>query len=165
MQLHAGPRKPPLFSAPWCTCSRSHYPCSQAAVGARQPACGRPPAARSPRPPSFPSFSRNADPSLLLHPRPQSALANLLVGAASGTLAASACYPLDTVRRRMQMKGHSYAGQLHAMATIWRSEGAAGFYRGWVANTLKVVPQNAIRLVSYEALKGLLGVARAKTDT
>jgi solute carrier family 25 phosphate transporter 23/24/25/41 len=34
-----------------------------------------------------------------------------------------------------------------------------------VANTLKVVPQNAIRLVSYEALKGVLQVAKAKTDT
>lgn len=92
-------------------------------------------------------------------------MANLLVGAASGTLAATACYPLDTIRRRMQMRGHSYSGQLDAFATIWRKEGARGFYRGWAANTLKVVPQNAIRLVSYEALKAALGVARAKTDT
>jgi hypothetical protein len=27
------------------------------------------------------------------------------------------------------------------------------------------VPQNAIRFVSYEVLKGLLGVKKAKTDT
>ena len=40
-----------------------------------------------------------------------------------------------------------------------------GFYRGWAANTLKVVPQNSIRFVTYEALKALLGVQRAKTDT
>jgi hypothetical protein len=39
------------------------------------------------------------------------------------------------------------------------------FCRGWSANTIKVVPQNAIRLVSYEALKGLLGVKKSKTDT
>lgn len=40
-----------------------------------------------------------------------------------------------------------------------------GFYRGWVANTVKVVPQNAIRMVSYEAMKNVLGVKKAKTDT
>ena len=55
--------------------------------------------------------------------------------------------------------------QLNAFATIWRTEGPRGFYRGWAANSLKVIPQNAIRFVSYEALKGLLCIARAKTDT
>jgi len=39
------------------------------------------------------------------------------------------------------------------------------YRRGWVANTLKVVPQNAIRLVSYETLKKLLQVQKSKTDT
>jgi solute carrier family 25 (mitochondrial phosphate transporter), member 23/24/25/41 len=90
---------------------------------------------------------------------------NLLVGAASGTLAATVCYPLDTVRRRMQMRGHDYLGQADALRKIWASEGAAGFYRGWAANTLKVVPQNAIRFVTYEWLKAALGVRRARTDT
>jgi solute carrier family 25 phosphate transporter 23/24/25/41 len=90
---------------------------------------------------------------------------NLGVGALAGTLAATACYPLDTVRRRMQLKGSPYRSQADALATIWRTEGMRGFYRGWSANTIKVVPQNAIRLVSYEALKSALGVKRAKTDT
>jgi solute carrier family 25 phosphate transporter 23/24/25/41 len=44
-------------------------------------------------------------------------------------------------------------------------EGARGFYRGWAANSLKVVPQNAIRLVAYESVKGLMGIKKAKTDT
>lgn len=39
------------------------------------------------------------------------------------------------------------------------------FCRGWAANTIKVVPQNAIRLVSYETLKALLQVKKSKTDT
>ena len=37
-------------------------------------------------------------------------------------------------------------------------EGLRGFYRGWAANALKVIPQNSIRFASYEALKGLLEV-------
>eukprot|EP00882_Tetradesmus_deserticola_P029720 GHRQ01033316.1.p1 GENE.GHRQ01033316.1~~GHRQ01033316.1.p1 ORF type:complete len:158 (+),score=78.19 GHRQ01033316.1:167-640(+) len=97
--------------------------------------------------------------------RPQNPVANLLMGGAAGTIAASVCYPLDTIRRRMQMRGVTYNSQLHAFQSIWAQEGMRGFYRGWAANTLKVVPQNAIRLVTYEALKGLLGVKRSKTDT
>lgn len=96
---------------------------------------------------------------------PQNPAASLLVGAASGLLAATACYPLDTVRRRMQMAGRAYAGQRQALAAIWAAEGARGLYAGWGANAMKVVPQNAARLAAYEALKALLGVARAATDT
>ena len=51
--------------------------------------------------------------------RPQNPISNLAVGAVTGTIAASVCYPLDTVRRQMQMKGKTYNGQLHAMQSIW----------------------------------------------
>ena len=95
----------------------------------------------------------------------QSSVSNLVLGGLSGTFAASACYPLDTVRRRMQMKGKVYNNMLDALQTIARTEGFRGFYRGWVANMLKVAPMSAIRFVSYEALKGLLGVQKAKSDT
>ena len=97
--------------------------------------------------------------------REQNAIGNLGLGAVAGTFAASVCYPLDTVRRRMQMPGLTYDGPVHALRTIWRTEGPAGYYRGWLANTLKVVPQNAIRFVAYEFLKKLLSIERAKSDT
>ena len=95
----------------------------------------------------------------------QSPMVNLGIGGAAGTLAATVCYPLDTIRRRMQMKGQMYRNQADAFVTILKKEGAVGFYRGWAANTIKVVPQNAIRFVTYEALKTILGVKKAKTDT
>lgn len=97
--------------------------------------------------------------------RKQNAVSNLAIGAVSGTFAATVCYPLDTIRRRMQMQGVTYRNQLDAFAKIWQREGIRGFYRGWAANTLKVVPQNSIRFVSYEIMKTLLGVTRKKTDT
>jgi len=84
------------------------------------------------------------------------AASNLVVGGASGTFSATVCYPLDTIRRRMQMKGKTYSSMWDAVVTISRTEGVAGFFRGWAANTLKVVPQNSIRFVSYEILLSLL---------
>ena len=89
-------------------------------------------------------------------------MSNLLVGAASGTFSATVCYPLDTIRRRMQMKGKTYDGMLDALTQIAKNEGVRGFFRGWVANSLKVVPQNSIRFVSYEILKDLLNVPEKK---
>mmetsp|Transcript_21346 Transcript_21346/g.69102 ORF Transcript_21346/g.69102 Transcript_21346/m.69102 type:complete len:330 (+) Transcript_21346:1499-2488(+) len=96
---------------------------------------------------------------------PDSKLANMGLGASAGIMAATVCYPLDTVRRRMQMKGAHYTSMLDALVTIARKEGVQGFFKGWSANTIKVAPQNAIRFVSYEMLKQLLGVQKAKTDT
>jgi Mitochondrial carrier protein len=43
--------------------------------------------------------------------------------------------------------------------------GMKGFYKGWGANTIKVVPQNSIRFVTYELFKTLMGIQKAKTDT
>ena len=79
----------------------------------------------------------------------QNPVANLLLGGMAGIVAATVCYPLDTIRRRMQMKGVVYANQLDAFAKIYAGEGLRGFYRGWAANTMKVVPQNAIRFVRW----------------
>lgn len=63
------------------------------------------------------------------------------------------------------MKGVVYTSQADALRTIWAKEGLKGFYRGWLANTLKVVPQNSIRFVAYEAIKGFFGIKKSKTDT
>ena len=47
-------------------------------------------------------------------------LGHLGLGAASGLLASSLCFPLDTVRRQMQMRQCAYRNQWHAMSTVWR---------------------------------------------
>ena len=39
------------------------------------------------------------------------------------------CYPLDTIRRRMQMKGKTYNGMMDAFVTIFKKEGATGFFK------------------------------------
>ena len=43
-------------------------------------------------------------------------------------------------------------------AVFTLQEGLKGFYRGWAANALKVIPQNSIRFAAYEALRSLFNV-------
>lgn len=80
------------------------------------------------------------------------------LGAAAGIFAQTCCYPLDTVRRRMQMKGKIYNSTGDAFATILRKEGFLGFYKGMLPNAVKVVPNNALRFVAFEALRGFFGI-------
>jgi solute carrier family 25 (mitochondrial phosphate transporter), member 23/24/25/41 len=84
---------------------------------------------------------------------PQGPLYSLGMGATAGIIAQTGCYPLDTIRRRMQLKGKNYKSTVDAISTILRTEGALGLYRGILANTLKVIPNNAIRWMVFEHLK------------
>ncbi|GBG24661.1 Mitochondrial carrier protein [Hondaea fermentalgiana] len=75
------------------------------------------------------------------------------LGACAGIIAQTACYPLDTVRRRMQLAGKNYSSTINAFATILKDEGPLGYYKGMSANAMKVVPNNAIRFAAFEVLK------------
>ena len=70
-------------------------------------------------------------------------------------------YPLDVIRRRMQMRGamgdkFPYRNTPHAITTIFRTEGVWGFYKGMLPNVLKVAPSIAIAFVTYEFVKARL---------
>ena len=75
-------------------------------------------------------------------------------------------YPLDVLRRRMQMRGamgekFPYRSTPHAALTISRTEGLRGFYKGMVPNILKVAPSISIAFVTYEFVKSrLFGVRK-----
>lgn len=84
-----------------------------------------------------------------------STLGTLAIGASAGLVAQSVCHPLDTIRRRLQMKGHTYKGLFDAIKRISAEEGLQGFYRGVVPNAVKIVPNNAIRFLVYTTLKDL----------
>ena len=89
----------------------------------------------------------------------------LAMGAASGIIAQTCCYPLDTVRRRMQVAGTNYTSTLNAFSTIAKVEGFRGFYVGMSANALKVAPNNAVRFAAFEVLKDYyLAIARGEVN-
>jgi len=77
--------------------------------------------------------------------------------------------PIDVVKERMQIQslpkgssaaelklaqGHGfYSGGADAMRSIWRTEGLAGFYRGYGATVLSFGPFSALYFTFYEQLK------------
>jgi len=86
----------------------------------------------------------------------------LSLGAASGIFAQTICYPLDTVRRRMQLKGTNYTSVPNAFATIFKQETIWGFYKGIIPNAVKVVPNNGIRFLAYTYFCHMMGVPPRK---
>ena len=83
------------------------------------------------------------------------------LGAASGIFAQTCCFPLDTVRRRMQLKGKMYDGTVHAFSTIFKKEGIGGFYKGMLPNAVKVTATTTsilthTQLIHYSYLRLLL---------
>ncbi|XP_074264605.1 thylakoid ADP,ATP carrier protein, chloroplastic-like [Silene latifolia] len=85
--------------------------------------------------------------------RPETSLITAVVSASLATLT---CYPLDTVRRQMQMRGSPYNTVLDAIPGIVARDGLIGLYRGFVPNALKNLPNSSIRLTTFDTVKGLI---------
>nr|GLL36952.1 mitochondrial substrate carrier family protein B-like [Ipomoea trifida] len=89
-------------------------------------------------------------------------LVSLTCGSLSGIASSTATFPLDLVRRRMQLEGAGgrarvyNTGLLGAFRHIVRTEGFRGFYRGIMPEYYKVVPGVGIVFMTYETLKKLL---------
>jgi len=86
----------------------------------------------------------------------------LLCGALAGVAAQTVTYPMDVVRRRMQMTGSSeysekYTGMVDACRKMFAKEGIRGFFKGMIPNYLKVAPAMGVSFMSYEWSKKVLG--------
>ena len=88
--------------------------------------------------------------------------AELLSGGFAGLVSQTAAYPLEVIRRRMQVGGAVGDGHRLGMgettATIWRERGWRGFFVGLGIGYVKVVPMVAVSFFAYERGKVLLGV-------
>ncbi|KAJ8458807.1 hypothetical protein OPV22_031733 [Ensete ventricosum] len=93
--------------------------------------------------------------------RPETSLATALV---SATIATLMCYPLDTVRRQMQMKGSPYNTIFDAFPGIMECDGFFGLYRGFVPNTLKNLPNSSIRLTTFDMVKSLISSGQKELE-
>nr|GEU68848.1 probable envelope ADP,ATP carrier protein, chloroplastic [Tanacetum cinerariifolium] len=85
--------------------------------------------------------------------------ASFITAFVAATIATVTCYPLDTIRRQMQMRGTPYNTVLDAFSGIIARDGVAGLYRGFVPNALKTLPNSSIRLTTFDAMKRLIAAS------
>ncbi|KAH7437252.1 hypothetical protein KP509_05G062200 [Ceratopteris richardii] len=108
-------------------------------------------------------------------------LTKLGCGAVAGMVGQTVAYPLDVVRRRLQMVGWKdassvitadgqrrtpvqYTGMVDAFRKTVANEGFGALYKGLVPNSVKVVPSIAIAFVTYELVKEVLHPEYRITD-
>lgn len=88
-----------------------------------------------------------------------------ICGFIAGISSKALTFPLDTIKKRMQVKSNSNRGEsqggraINIMKHIKLREGFKGFYRGFGLSLLKSGPTNAFSLLIYEyALNGVKSV-------
>lgn len=92
---------------------------------------------------------------------------SLLAGALAGIIGKFVVYPLDTVKKRLQMSGvarpaaygpqETYTGAWDALVKIARKEGVVrGWYKGTVPSIMKAAMGAALTFWSYDAATRLL---------
>ncbi|KAL2158996.1 hypothetical protein VTH06DRAFT_3027 [Thermothelomyces fergusii] len=95
-------------------------------------------------------------------PAPLRYWAELLAGGVAGMVSQTASYPLEVIRRRMQVGGA--VGDGHRLRIgetarlIMRERGVRGFFVGLTIGYAKVVPMAAAAFYTYERLKMVFGI-------
>ncbi|KAL9618604.1 MAG: hypothetical protein Q9160_006715 [Pyrenula sp. 1 TL-2023] len=88
--------------------------------------------------------------------------AELTSGALAGLVSQTASYPLEVIRRHMQVGGAVGDGHRLRMAEvavrIWRERGWRGYFVGLTIGYLKVIPMSATSFFAYERLKWWLSI-------
>ncbi|KVI09887.1 Mitochondrial carrier domain-containing protein [Cynara cardunculus var. scolymus] len=98
----------------------------------------------------------------LQRPDDSTVMVGLACGSLSGIASSTVSFPLDLVRRRMQLEGAAGWGQVYKTGVlgtfghILRAEGLRGLYRGILPEYYKVVPSIGIVFMTYEKLKQVL---------
>ncbi|KAH8549092.1 mitochondrial carrier protein [Umbelopsis sp. PMI_123] len=88
--------------------------------------------------------------------------AELFCGGVAGVVAQTSSYPLEVVRRRMQVGGllnpNQFVGFWDTVHDIYRVKGFKGFYVGLSIGYLKVTPMVAVSFAVYERMKEYLEI-------
>lgn len=87
-----------------------------------------------------------------------SPLAMLLAGGCSGVAGSALTFPIDVVRRRLQVMGPGSGIPTRTLAqeaaAIMQTEGPRGFWRGFGPDVVKTFPMVAITFLGFELFKG-----------
>ncbi|KAI1825297.1 mitochondrial carrier protein LEU5 [Xylaria intraflava] len=93
---------------------------------------------------------------------PLQAWAELTAGGISGAVSQTVSYPLEIIRRRMQVAGTVGDGHRLRIAEtavmIFKERGMRGFFVGLTIGYLKIIPMGAVSFYTYERMKTILGI-------
>lgn len=96
---------------------------------------------------------------------------SLACGSVAGLISSTATFPLDLVRRRMQLGGgggggahHQQQGYIQMFRNAIKTGGIRGLYAGILPEYYKVVPGVAIAFCTYELMKASLDVQTNATS-
>ncbi|KAI0489504.1 mitochondrial carrier domain-containing protein [Xylaria cf. heliscus] len=93
---------------------------------------------------------------------PLRAWAELTAGGISGAVSQTVSYPLEVIRRRMQVAGAVGDGHRLRIAEtagiIFKERGFAGFFVGLSIGYIKIIPLAAVSFYTYERTKTMLGI-------
>ncbi|KAI5804385.1 mitochondrial carrier protein LEU5 [Geopyxis carbonaria] len=88
--------------------------------------------------------------------------AELAAGGLAGAASQTVSYPLEVVRRRMQVGGARgemrFASIAETAGQVWRQAGVRGFYVGLSIGYVKVIPMVATSFFVYERMKTYLNI-------
>jgi solute carrier family 25 thiamine pyrophosphate transporter 19 len=97
-----------------------------------------------------------------------------VAGVMASVIAKTAVFPLDLVRKRIQVQGPTrggyihknipeYRGTLRTIRTILQREGVRGLYKGLTVSLFKAAPASAVTVWTYErALKFYMSLSEKK---
>ncbi|KAL7627521.1 coenzyme A transporter [Parahypoxylon ruwenzoriense] len=95
-------------------------------------------------------------------PPPLRAWAQLIAGGLSGAVSQTVSYPLEVIRRRMQVSGAVGDGRRlrigETASMIFRERGIPGFFVGLTIGYVKVVPLVAVSFYTYERMKAMFNI-------
>ena len=99
-------------------------------------------------------------------------------GITASVLSKTAVFPLDTVRKRLQVQGPTRSryiggaripvyerGVINTLRMILRKEGAIGLYRGLTVSLVKAAPSSAVTMWAYERSLNLLRTWEDRQNT
>eukprot|EP00045_Choanoeca_perplexa_P003567 m.31972 g.31972 ORF g.31972 m.31972 type:complete len:310 (+) comp12114_c0_seq1:165-1094(+) len=98
-------------------------------------------------------------------------ISNLVCGGLAGTISQTIAYPLDVVRRRMQLEhrpiggAYKYNGIVHTLRLLYAENGARTLWRGVTLNYAREFPQVGIAFLVYERLKIALHVYKDEPES
>ena len=98
-----------------------------------------------------------------------------LAGVLASVTSKTAVFPLDTIRKRLQVQGPTrskyvhpniptYGGVYSTLRTIAQTEGTRGFYRGLPVSLIKAAPASAVTMWTYERAMHMMRRFETKED-